>query len=132
MEFASSDRSGNRTATEIRLDLTQVQTLAESMADLKESSVGQVLKHMGYLMGVKPDDVGRINVAVDMSAFLFTVADIATAYGSGILSLQSAVSRMQQLGYNQDAEAELNRILDEEQERVSRTAKALKPGELED
>lgn len=96
-----------RTATEVRMAFSGTQKYLGRLAQQKESSIESLMEVLGLFMGIKPEDMGSILVAADVSALLTDENSITTLYEAGLLSLESAVTRLNQLGFNQDTAEEL-------------------------
>jgi Domain of unknown function (DUF4055) len=96
-----------RTATEIRMLFSTIQKQLLRFAEQKESALTSVIEMMGIYLGLDNKSVGSIEIAADISALLTDETSIIALYGAGLLSLESAVQRLCQLGYHPDAAEEI-------------------------
>lgn len=103
----SGHQSKARTATEIRMLFASIQKQLHRFAEAKESAITSVIETMGLYLGLDSDSVGSIEVAADISALLTDETSVIALYQAGLLSLESAVTRLSQLGYQSDAAAEI-------------------------
>ena len=130
LEFLTGEGS-EKTATEIRLNILQVQNALARISKRKESAVNEILEILGSYTG---QEYGTVSVSADLSVLLFTPEEIAASNAAGVLSLESAVKRLHQLGYNDDPEEELDRLKEEDAERIAALAKQMtpEPGQFDD
>lgn len=130
MEFLTGEGS-QKTATEIRLNVLQIQAALARMAKRKESGGSDILQAYSKYLG---KELGRIEVAADISVLLFNIEDISTAYNNNLLSLESAVQRMSQVGYYSDPESELIKLKAQQAQAAKAMADSLRkaPGDLDD
>jgi hypothetical protein len=129
LEFAQS-AGPERKEIEVKLDLQDVQVNLERMANLLESSLQTCFKLIGELIGVQ--DPGDTAIAIDMSVFLVAIPDIKAAVDGGFLSKQTAVRRMAQLGYTEDAEEEWERLQAEESQQMQAIAGVMAPASVDE
>lgn len=124
LEFVSNT-GPERKEVQVKLDLQDIQTNLERMANMLESSLQSAFKLLGEYVGMQ--DAGSINIAVDMSVFLFNIQDLAAAVAGKFLSRETAIKRMVQIGYADDAEEELELILGAEKAEAQTLASAFNP-----
>jgi hypothetical protein len=113
-----------RTATEIRTAFADTQKRIERYATQKESAINNVLKVVADFMGID-EDLPKATVISDISALLTDEKSIALLAGANLLSQESAVKRLEQLGFNSGAAEELLRLKAEEAEQVGELAKKM-------
>ncbi len=118
------DSGPERKELQVKLELEDLQNRLERSANLIESSVQTLLAVLGEYAGV---DGGKIEIAIDMSVFLSQIPDLATAVQAGFLSKQTAIERMVQLGHAEDAETEIERLMEQEAKEAEALATALTP-----
>jgi hypothetical protein len=102
-------RSKAATATEIRARFNEVQKRLKRFADGKQSALNSMLKMIADYNG---DDsvMPRSIVTADISALLSSEDSVVALYNAGLLSKEAAVTRLEQLGYNNNAGEELERL----------------------
>lgn len=116
-----------RTATEIRMLFSSVQKTIARFAQQKESALETVLEYFGMFLGIDKESIGVASVAADVSALLTDETAIVALYGAGLLSIESAVERLTQLGYQSDAAEEILRLKQVETEQQQAIAASLQP-----
>lgn len=114
-----------RTATEIRTLFNDIQKQLNRFAVRKASSLDNVFAVICDYLGIDPKAMPRMSVAADISALLTDESAIAVLHKEGLLSLEASVRRLSQLGYTQDPELELNRILAEQGQQTNALATKL-------
>jgi hypothetical protein len=77
-------------------------------------------------------DPGYTAIAIDMSVFLVAIPDIKAAVDGRFLSKQTAVRRMAQLGYTEDADEEWERLQAEESQQMQAIAGAMTPPSVDE
>lgn len=111
MGINSLGSSGHqRTATEIRMSFNDAQKMIDRFAAQKESAINNILAVMADYIGIDKTALPKASVASDISALLTDVPTLVQLYKENLLSLESAVKRLHQLGFNSDATDELLRL----------------------
>jgi hypothetical protein len=97
------------TATQIRTMFLDIKQDLLRYAKQKESVLDNLMKLTAKYLG-HSDAVPRAIVTTDISALFTDEKTIALLYKERLLSLESAVNRLNQLGFNEDAAVELLRL----------------------
>lgn len=122
-----AEKGKAKTATEIRVLFSTVQKVIARFALAKESAITTCYELMGQFLGLAIDKIGTISVCADVSALLTDEASIVALYSAGLLSIESAVERLTQLGYQSDAAEEILRLKQVETEQQQAIAASLQP-----
>lgn len=123
-------RGGSTTATEIRARFNEVQKRLKRFAEGKQSALNTILKMLADYVG-DTGELPRSIVTADISALLSSEDSVVALYNAGLLSKQAAVTRLEQLGYNNDAAEELERLAAAEREMVKTIASGISTGEYD-
>ncbi len=108
-EEGGGSRTTATTATEIRARFNEVQKRLKRFADGKQSALNTLLKMLADYAG-DSGDLPRSIVTADISALLSSEDSVVALYNAGLLSKEAAVTRLEQLGYNNNASEELERL----------------------
>ncbi len=98
------------TATQIRTMFMDVQETIDRYAKHKESTIDNLMLMTAKYLGIDASIIPKAMVASDISGLLADETTIALLYKDGLLSLESAVNRLNQLGFNENATAEILRL----------------------
>lgn len=120
-EMALSFLSGNqqeKTATEVSIQSAQTQSFLSTLADQKESAATTMLKLMG--MYVNQQEVGKICINKDLLRPPITPEQVALCFKEGIISRETAVARLAELGIVEDPEEEVKKLDAEEEANIEK------------
>jgi hypothetical protein len=120
--LANIASGAQRTATEIRTLFNDTQKKLTRFARQKESAINNLLMMFADYLGLDRATMPECTVACDIAALLTDEQSIVALYQGGLLSRESAVNRLNQLGFNANATDELLRLERAEEAEVSALA----------
>jgi hypothetical protein len=106
----NSDSSRQLTVVQTRALLLDVQQDLNRYAKQKESVVNNLMLLTGKLLGIEPEAIPKAQVSSDISMLFSDEKSIDFLYRGRLISLESALARLNQLGFNEDVAKELLRL----------------------
>ena len=118
-----------RTATEIRMGFNDAQKMIGRYASQKESAIDNILMVMADYMGIDKSTLPKASVASDISALLTDIPVLVQLYKEGLLTLESSIKRLNQLGFNSDYSEELLKLETADKAAVDAIASKMRVGD---